>query len=119
MRAAAALLAAVLAVGPRVTQVESPTAAGHHDKYPAIALDPAGRLWVAWTSTRDDRDVVVVRSRGPEGWSQETRLDSGEGIESGAALAIDREGRPWVVWHGLRAGAWSVFARSHDGRAWT
>lgn len=103
----------------QLTAVESPTAPGHHDKYPAIALDRAGRLWMAWTSMRNGRDVVVVRSRGPQGWSEETRLDSGDGVESGAALALDREGRPWVVWHGFRAGAWSVFARTHDGRAWT
>ena len=107
------------AVPPLLSEVESPTSAGHYDKYPAIALDAAGRLWLAWTSSRDGRDVVVVRSRGPRGWSTETRLDSGEGIESGAALAIDREGLPWVVWHGRRAGIWGVFARHHDGRAWT
>ncbi len=102
-----------------MADVESPTSAGAHDKYPAIALDSTGTLWMAWASTREGRDVIVARSRGARGWSTETRLDSGEGTESGTAMALDRGNRPWVVWHGLRAGSWGVFARRHDGRAWT
>ncbi|HWM90367.1 MAG TPA: CehA/McbA family metallohydrolase [Thermoanaerobaculia bacterium] len=63
--------------------------------------------------------MTVARSRGTQGWSAETRLDSGEGTEGGTAMALDREDRPWVVWHGLRAGVWGVFTRRQDGREWT
>lgn len=99
--------------------MESPTSAGHHDKYPAIALEPSGTLWLAWSSTREGRDVIVARRRGARGWSTETRLDSGEGAEGGTAMALDRGNLPWVFWHGLRGGTWGVFARRHDGRKWT
>ncbi|HXG58465.1 MAG TPA: hypothetical protein VNL91_05555, partial [Thermoanaerobaculia bacterium] len=83
----------------------------HYDKYPAPLFDRDGRLWIAWTSMRDGKDSIVVRSRRGGEWSEAMRLDRGEGVESGARLLLDRSGNVWAFWHGRRNGRWSVFAR--------
>ncbi|MGE0453196.1 MAG: 5'-nucleotidase C-terminal domain-containing protein [Vicinamibacteria bacterium] len=88
------------------------------DKYPSLAYDAAGDLWCAFTTTDGDDDRVVVRRRRNGAWSEERRLDAGEGLESGAKLVLDGERRLRALWHGRRAGSWAVYTRVLAGEAW-
>lgn len=96
-----------------VTNVESPSDGSSFDKYPSIVFDRQGAKWLAWTSTRDGGDRIVVR--GPGG---EERIDRGEGFESGARLILDGDGDLWAVWHGRRRNEWAVYARERRGGRW-
>ncbi len=94
--------------------VEEISAEDAYSKYPALASDWRGRLWAAWTSTVDGRDIIMARSREGDSWTSARRLDRGGGVESGVAL--QRQGTLlWAVWHGRRSDRWSLFARSIDG----
>jgi 2',3'-cyclic-nucleotide 2'-phosphodiesterase (5'-nucleotidase family) len=98
--------------------VETLSKSGRFDKYPSVAFDAAGDLWCAYTTTEGANDRVVVRRRKGGAWSEETRLDSGEGLESGAKLVLDGKSRLRVFWHGKRKGEWAVFARTLADGAW-
>ena len=115
---AVALLLLVLLALP-LTAVETVTTDDdHYDKYPSIAFDRDGTMWIAYTSMHDDHDAVVVRSKRNGAWSAEERLDRGEGFEANPKLLVDRKGALWVFWHGRRGGKWAVYARKRTGGAW-
>ncbi|MGZ4779362.1 MAG: hypothetical protein ACXV5L_09205, partial [Thermoanaerobaculia bacterium] len=76
----------------------------HYDKYPSIAFDRDGTMWIAYTSMHDDHDAIVIRSKRNGSWSAEERIDRGEGFEANPKLLIDRGGALWVFWHGRRNG---------------
>ncbi|MGA7990138.1 MAG: 5'-nucleotidase C-terminal domain-containing protein [Thermoanaerobaculia bacterium] len=99
-------------------RVETLSAPGRFDKYPSVAFDAAGDLWCAYTTTEAGTDRIVVRRRREGAWSEEERLDAGEGLESGAKLVLDGKRRLRVFWHGKRKGEWAVFSRTWNGRAW-
>lgn len=89
--------------------------AARSDKYPSLAFDASGRLWLARVVMGPEEDAVVVRSRGDAGWSPDATLAAG--IEGAPRLLAD--GRTlWLFWHGRRGGNWDVYARRHDGRRW-
>ncbi|MFQ5740307.1 MAG: hypothetical protein ACE5JX_14970, partial [Acidobacteriota bacterium] len=90
----------------------------HYCKYPALAFDASGVLWVAFTETAEDGDHLVVRRRQAGRWSPRQRIDSGEGVESGARLVITSAGLARVFWQGRRRGRWSVYTRLWDGSSW-
>ncbi|MEP6801127.1 MAG: CehA/McbA family metallohydrolase [Acidobacteriota bacterium] len=106
---------------PPLDGVESLSAPGHYDKYPAGAFDRSGKLWIAYTSNDRGRDSIVVRGResAAGGWSSEERLDAGEGTESGARLVVDGSGSLWAFWHGRRNGKWTIYSRRRDRGAWS
>lgn len=98
--------------------VETLSKGGRFDKYPSLAFDAAGDLWCAFTSTEGGNDRVVVRRRRGGAWSDEARLDAGEGLESGAKLVLDGKKRLRVFWHGKRKGSWAVYSRKRSAEAW-
>ena len=112
-------LAAGTAAAEVLRAVDTPSGGTHYDKYGSAVVDRDGRLWVAWTSLRGETDVVVVRSRSGAVWSEEARLDRGEGVESGAKLVVDGRGRLLAVWHGRRKGKWAVYSRTRSHRGWS
>lgn len=122
--AASCLLAAACLAPPApaaiggLEAVETLSKPGRFDKYPALAFDAAGDLWCAYTTTDGGNDRVVVRRRKGAAWSEEVRLDAGEGLESGAKLVVDGRKRLRVFWHGKRKGEWAVHSRTWNGRVW-
>jgi hypothetical protein len=109
----APLLAAALFAGA-LSGVES-LPAPVSDKYPALAFDAAGRLWLARVVMGEADDAVVVRSRGVGGWGPDTTL--ARGIEGAPKLLADGAD-VWVVWQGRRGGDWNVYARRFSGGRW-
>ncbi len=98
--------------------VVSPSGAGRYEKYPALARDPNGDLWLARTSYESGRDEILVSRFRDGAWTQGQRIDEGQGVEGAAKLLLDRDGALWVFWHGRRSGRWSVFARRNGGAGW-
>lgn len=99
-------------------RVETLSAPGRFDKYPSVAFDASGSLWCAYTTTDGGNDRIVVRRRTDGAWSEEERLDAGEGLESGAKLVVDGKTRLRVFWHGKRKGGWAVYSRTRVGATW-
>ncbi len=94
------------------------TAADRFEKYPALAVTPDGVVWLASVDSDGERDAVVVRRLGRDGWSAPERVDAGEGCEGRPRLAVGPGGVLWVAWHGRRAGRWGVYARPLEDRRW-
>ena len=114
------LLLAAVPLTAAVLDVETVTTDDdHYDKYPSVAFDRSGTMWVAYTSMHDDRDEVILRARRNGRWTGELRLDGGEGFDANPKLLVDREGSLWVFWSGRRHGTWSVFARRRLRGRWS
>jgi len=113
------LLTAAAAQGETLRNIDTPSGGAHYDKYGSAAVDRDGRFWIAWTSMRGGKDEIVVRSRSGSVWSEEERLDRGEGVESTPKLIVDARGRVIAVWHGRRNGKWAVYTRTGIGRGWS
>ncbi|HQQ79407.1 MAG TPA: hypothetical protein PLB01_18815, partial [Thermoanaerobaculia bacterium] len=122
--AASCLLAAACLAPPAraadggLEAVETVSTPGRFDKYPSVAFDASGDLWCAFTTTDGANDRVVVRRRKDGVWSDEERLDAGEGLESAAMLVVDGKKRLRAFWHGKRKGEWAVYSRTRTGGAW-
>ena len=99
--------------------VETLSKGDRFDKYPSVTFDAAGDLWCAYTTTEGGNDRVVVRHKRGVAWSDEQRLDAGEGLESGAKLVVDGKKRLRVFWHGKRKTGWSIYSRTWMGRDWS
>jgi hypothetical protein len=112
-------LAALLAAGAPAAALSAVEAvpASLSDKYPSLAFDASGRLWLARVVMRATGDAIVVRSRNEEGWSADTTLAEAEGIEGSPRLVADGSAL-WIFWHGRRGGDWDVYARRHAGGRW-
>jgi hypothetical protein len=96
---------------PAVETIPAPLS----DKYPSLAFDAAGRMWLARVVMGAERDSIVVRSRGDARWSADTTL--AQGIEGRPRLVRDGDAL-WLFWHGRRAGNWDVYARRYAGGRW-
>ncbi|MEO8054724.1 MAG: CehA/McbA family metallohydrolase [Acidobacteriota bacterium] len=98
--------------------VETLSKPGRFDKYPSVAFDAAGDLWCAFTTTEGGNDRVVVRRQKGGVWSDESRVDAGDGLETGAKLVLDGKKRLRIFWHGKRKDGWAVYSRTLTGGAW-
>jgi hypothetical protein len=85
------------------------------DKYPSLAFDAAGRLWLARVTMNGDEDAVVVRAREGGRWTADTVI--ARGIEGAPRLLADG-GRIWLFWHGRRRDGWGVYARRFERGRW-
>jgi hypothetical protein len=113
-----ALASAAPAAPAVLTAVTELSAEAVYAKYPAVAHDAAGRLWVAWTATVEGHDQIHARRLGDNGWLPAERLDDGEGLASGALLTRDGQGTLWAIWHGLRDGRWRILGRPRGAEGW-
>lgn len=93
-------------------------APGLSDKYPTLAFDGRGRLWLARVVMTATDDTIVVRSRMAGRWSTDTVLARGV-VGAPRLLGPGRGDRGlWLFWHERRDGAWRIVARRFDGRRW-
>jgi hypothetical protein len=77
--------------------VVGPTAPGTSAEGAAIALDAAGRTWVAWTEGPPGASVARIAAYAPDGTLEATRTLSLDAVTEAHALAIDAAGRPTLV----------------------
>jgi hypothetical protein len=107
-----------------VTAYRGPAGTDTGNMWPGLAVDAAGRLYVAWSTRRH----VVLSSSGDGGatWSAPTQVDAPlDGIRTGVLpwVAAGATGHVALAWYGTAASSnlaatarWRVmFAESHDG----
>ena len=112
-------------LGDRVRVERVPPAAqvarertGQQD-YPALMATPSGDLWAAWQEY-DERhhDSVCVRRKQGDAWGPVWVL-AREADVFRSALAYDSKGGVWAIWSMQVEGNWDLYARRHDGEAWS
>jgi uncharacterized protein DUF3604 len=85
---------------------------GHNDKDPALTMDRAGRLWVAWQSYVPQADCILARSV-VGGEASELFVVSDEaGTHFQPAIAASGEDAVWVLWSAKRGAHWHILARA-------
>ena len=85
---------------------------GHNDKDPALTMDQAGRLWVAWQSYVSQADRILARSV-VDGEPGELLTVSDEaGIHFQPTIAGSGEDAVWVLWSAKRGMHWHILARA-------
>jgi hypothetical protein len=132
-------LAQVSRIASATTILSAPT----EDDYPAAAIAPDGKLYVAYvafTHGKDFRKRVALEEEPkdlsnlaePTGGDQVLllRLDGdrwagpmdvtppGQDVFR-SAMAIDKSGGVWVFWIAKRDGAWDLFTRRLTGETWS
>ena len=90
------------------------------DDYPAMAVGPGGRVWVAWISYRDDADVISLRSS-TDGvrWSAIEQVTPQPGDYYQVALASTKAGEVTVVWSAIVNGVVNLYSRDYTGGSWS
>ena len=90
------------------------------DDYPAMAVGPGGRVWVAWISYRDDADVINLRSSTDGGeWSAIEQVTPQPGDYYQVALASTKAGEVSVVWSAIVNGAVNLYTRDYAAGSWS
>ena len=104
---------------------------------PAIAIDSAGGVWIAWSSCRpktdvwpageadidewmwpdDGQDSVFARRFDGNGWTDEFRVSQIPGVNHRPAVVPLSDGVS-ILWTARRNGKWAAFERRHDGQSW-
>jgi len=99
-----------------ITPLSAANMEGEED-HPAIAIDAAGRVWVAYVSWEREKDVIYARSFDGQTWSEPLAL-AGPGDFYQVQLASDGRGKLWMVWAAQEDGNWDLYARVHEQGKW-
>ncbi len=93
--------------------------AGGMRAHPALAVDPHGRIHVAWEEGRTgSRDIIYAYSDNGEMFSPPMRVndDATQADQARPALAVGRDGTAYLAWQDNRNGDWDVYlARLANG----
>jgi hypothetical protein len=93
---------------PDAGTVVGPTAPGIFAEGAAVAVDDAGRTWVAWTEGPPGHTVAIVAAYAPDGALVATHTVAPGNPTEALGLALDAAGRPTLL-GGTRASATAVF----------
>lgn len=93
---------------------------------PAVDVDGAGNLLVAWVDNRNgNNDIYAQRldSQGKALWAEDLRIhdDTGTAEQGAPVLAVDNNGIINIAWHDNRAGNYDVYLQrldSNGARQW-
>ena len=85
----------------------------------AIAIEPSGRVWIAWSARVDENFDIYARSWHEGRWEPTTRLTSGPQPDIHHRLAADSAGRVHLVWQSFRTGDANIYLKTFDGRRWS
>ncbi|MEZ5354149.1 MAG: hypothetical protein R2762_16045 [Bryobacteraceae bacterium] len=102
----------------RVANAEQVSAAEYENDFAAMAADPDGGVWSAWTAYRD-KAVTAMARRLRNGKWEEAMAVAGPGDIYRVQLGRDGKGRLWAVWSEQRSGNFDLYAKSFDGRQWS
>ena len=85
----------------------------------AIAIQPDGRVWVAWASQVDGNFDVFARSWQAGDWDPVVRLTSDPQPDIHHRLLADSQGRLHLVWQSYRTGDSNIYLKTFDGNRWS
>ena len=104
------------------------TAAGRDIYKSAVAVDGAGRVWVAWAENQAYKPFpenpapsfdIWVRSFKDGKLGEAVKLSDSKESDVWPVAATDSKGRVWVAWQGARDKVFRIFARHQDGEGWS
>jgi hypothetical protein len=89
------------------------SASDENSDYPAIAVDPAGKIWTAWISYRDKSDGVIV--------SDGTRVFpvGDRGDLHAPAIVSSSDGVMYVVWPRNEGGGFKLYSSAYRNGTWS
>lgn len=85
----------------------------------AIAIQPDGRVWVAWAAQVDGNFDVFARSWQAGDWDPVVRLTSDPQPDIHHRLLADSQGRLHLVWQSYRTGDSNIYLKTFDGNRWS
>lgn len=85
----------------------------------AIAIQPDGRVWVAWASQTDGNFDVFARSWQAGDWDPVVRLTRDPQPDIHHRLLADSQGRLHLVWQSHRTGDSNIYLKTFDGHRWS
>ena len=85
----------------------------------ALAIQPDGRLWVAWAAQERGNFDLYARSLLDGEWSPVARLTSDPQPDVHPRLLADAGGRLYLVWQSFRDGDANIYLETFDGLRWS
>ena len=111
---------AVPANSQPIPMIEVPAEASQ----PAIAVDPEGRVIVAWRQRTQGNPAVWLQRWNGKVWEPLGESARGRGVSrsvgdaTNPSLAVDSAGRPALAWEDLTAGNSEIYFRRWNGADW-
>ncbi len=85
----------------------------------AIAIQPDGRVWVAWSAQEAGNFDIYARTWRDGRWDSVARLTTDAQPDIHHRLASDSRGNLHLVWQSFRTGDANIYLKTYDGRRWS
>ena len=85
----------------------------------ALAIQPDGRVWVAWAAQESGNFEIYARSLHRGSWSPVVRLTHDLQPDFHPKLLADLRGRLHLVWQSFRTGDANIYLKTFEGRRWS
>ena len=85
----------------------------------SIAIQPDGRVWIAWAAQVDGNFDVYTRSWQDDRWDPVERLTSDPQPDIHHSLQAAANGRLHLVWQSFRTGDANIYLKTRDGVRWS
>ena len=85
----------------------------------SIAVQPDGRVWIAWSAQVDGNFDVYARSWHDGRWDPMERLTSDPQPDIHHSLQAASDGKLHLVWQSFRTGDANVYLKTRDGSRWS
>ena len=85
----------------------------------ALAVQPSGRVWIAWAAQVDGNFDLYARSWHEGRWDPVARLTTDPQPDIHHRLVADSKGLLHLVWQSFRTGDANIYLKTFDGRRWS
>ncbi len=99
------------------TMVASPAPGDYLET--ALAVQPDGRVWVAWAAQIDGNFDLYARSWREGEWTSVERLTADPQPDMHHRLLADSQGRLFLVWQSFRTGDANIYLKVFDKDRWS
>ena len=85
----------------------------------SIAIQPDGRVWVAWAAQIDGNFDIYARAWHKGRWAPLARLTTDPQPDIHHRLQADSTGKLHLVWQSFRTGDANIYLKTFDGHRWS
>ena len=86
-----------------------------HERFPSIAVGPAGNVYVICTVSNNDSSDIILRWYDGIQWSQDIPVADSEADEYDGSVLVDTKGNTWLCWtSNAREKQYNIFITSLD-----
>ena len=97
----------------------SPGPAGHRDFLPRAAVDNEGRLWIAFTSTKDGNNNIYLRCHGAKEAPKDIRVTESPADDYSPDIAAGPDGSLWTAWVSNQGQKYDIYMRRFKDGRWS